>query len=256
MTMKIPPIECVRVSKSFGGLKALTDISIRVSEGEILGIIGPNGAGKTTLFNVISGAIPPTGGEVFYRGRSLSGMDAARACRLGIARTYQLVRPFQSLTALENVLVGISFGRTELPPRDRRIFEAMEILDFVGLGSKAHKVAGELTLVEKKHLEIARALGTSPDVLLLDEVVSGLTPTEMFRTIDTIRQIQARQITVLMIEHVLRVVMELCERIVVLNYGIRIAEGTPEEVVNNPDVVVAYLGKFPMDEDGIVRGDA
>ena len=165
MTKKISPIECVRVSKSFGGLKALTDISIQVNEGEILGIIGPNGAGKTTLFNVISGAIPPTGGEVFFRGRSLSGMDSARVCRLGIARTYQLVRPFHSLTTLENVLIGISFGRTELPPRDKRISEAMDILDFVGLAARANKVASELTLVEKKHLEIARALGTSPDVL-------------------------------------------------------------------------------------------
>ena len=180
-------------------------------------------------------------------------MGPARVCRLGIARTYQLVRPFHSLTALENVLVAISFGRSHPPARDERIAGAMDILEFVGLGTKANKDADSLTLVEKKHLEIARALATAPEVLLLDEVVSGLTPTEMLHTIDTIRQIQSRNITVIMIEHVLKVVMELCQRIVVLNYGIRIAEGNPEEVVSNPEVVAAYLGKF--EADGDIGGD-
>lgn len=242
-------LECKNIAKNFGGLAALTNINLRVMEGEILGIIGPNGAGKTTLFNIISGAMPPTYGEVFFRDQGLSGMGVAHVCRLGIARTYQIVRPFNSLTTLENVLIGLSFGRTHPPSHDKRVTEAMNILEFMGLGTKANHAAESLTLVEKKHLEIARAMATSPEILLLDEVVSGLTPTEMLRTIDTIRQIQASGITVIMIEHVLKVVMDLCQRVVVLNYGVQIAEGSPKEVVNNPEVVEAYLGKFEMDEE-------
>lgn len=241
-------LECKEISKTFGGLNALTDINLQVEEGEILGIIGPNGAGKTTLFNIISGAMPPTKGEVFFKGRGLSGMKAPKVCRLGIARTYQLVRPFHSLTALENVLVGLCFGQSDPPPSEARVAEALSTLKLMGLDAKANKAAGSLTLVEKKHLEIARALATAPDILLLDEVVSGLTPTEMSRTIDTIRQIQTRGVTVIMIEHVLRAVMELCKRIVVLNYGLQIAEGSPETVVADPKVVVAYLGEFEADD--------
>ncbi|HID31096.1 MAG TPA: ABC transporter ATP-binding protein, partial [Desulfobacterales bacterium] len=192
---------------------------------------------------------PPTQGRGFFKGRQISGLGAARVCRLGIARTYQLVRPFNSLTALENVLIGLSFGRAHPPPREVRVAKAMAILKFMGLGAKANRAAESLTLVEKKHLEIARALATSPEILLLDEVVSGLNPTEMLRTIDTIHQIQAQGVTVIMIEHVLKVVMELCQRVVVLNYSIQIAEGSPEEVVSNPEVVEAYLGMFETGEE-------
>lgn len=250
------PVTCEGIYKSFGGRSALSNVNLKVSRGEILGIIGPNGAGKTTLFNIISAAMVPTKGEVFFKGQSLAGKNAARVCRLGIARTYQIVRPFNSLTALENVLVGMSFGRSHPPGREQCIAEAREILSFVGLEAKTNAAAGELTLVEKKHLEIARALATDPEVLLLDEMVSGLTPTEARRTIDTIRQIQARGITIIMIEHVLRVVMELCERVIVLNYGSQIAEGSPEQVVKDPEVVVAYLGKFDMSGEMVGENNA
>ena len=246
-------LECKGISKAFGGIRALTNINLRIHENTITGIIGPNGAGKTTLFNIISGAMPPTTGEVIYNGRNISRMGPARVCRLGIARTYQLVRPFNSLTAIENVLIGLGFGRSHPPSKEARVEEAIKILEFVGLGNKINHAAEALTLVEKKHLEIARALATSPDILLLDEVVSGLNPSEVSQTIDTIQQIKARGITVIMIEHILKVVMKLCERVIVLNYGIQIAEGSPEEVVRNGEVIQAYIGKF---EDTWEKSDA
>jgi branched-chain amino acid transport system ATP-binding protein len=241
-------LECRGISKTFGGINALMNVSIGLEANTILGIIGPNGAGKTTLFNIISGAMAPTKGEVRFKGAKISGKGPAKVCRMGIARTYQLVRPFNSLSALENVLIGLYFGRSRVVSPDSQPYHAAAILEFVGLGDKAYQKAEQLTLVEKKHLEIARALATSPEVLLLDEVVSGLNPTEISRTVDTIRQIQARGITVIMIEHIVKVVTALCSRVVVLNYGVQLAEGTPEEVVNNPEVVQAYLGEFETDE--------
>ncbi len=236
-------LECQNVYKLFGGVVALSNINLRVEEGRILGIIGPNGAGKTTLFNIISGALTPTKGRVFFQGRDISGVGANRICRLGIARTYQLVRPFAALTALENVLVGVCFGRSSRPPRGRRVPLAMTELEFVGLAAKAYQPAANLTLVEKKHLEIARALGTNPSVILLDEVVSGLSPGEAAHVIDTIREIQRRGITVVMIEHVLRVVMELCHAVLVLHFGVQLAYDCPEAVVKDKQVIEAYLGR-------------
>ena len=244
-----PFLECKSIFKTFGGINALVDINLRVGENTIIGIIGPNGAGKTTLFNIISGAMRPTSGEVIFEGRKISKSGAARVCRMGIARTYQLVRPFHSLTAIENVLIGLGFGRPHPPPKMARIEEAIKILEFVGLGEKVNHAAEGLTLVEKKHLEIARALATSPDILLLDEVVSGLNPTEVSQIIDTIQQIRASGVTLIMIEHILKVVMELCDRVMVLNYGVQIAQGTPDEVVSDPKVVDAYIGKFEDTEE-------
>jgi branched-chain amino acid transport system ATP-binding protein len=246
-------LECKEISKSFGGINALTRVNLRVDENTITGIIGPNGAGKTTLFNIISGAMPPTAGEVIFGGRKISGMGPAKVCRLGIARTYQLVRPFNSLSAMENVLIGLGFGRVRPLSKEKRVSEALDILKFVGLENKANHPAAGLTLVEKKHLEIARALATSPEILLLDEVVSGLNPTEVTQTIDTIQEIQASGITVIMIEHILKVVMKLCERVVVLNYGVQIAEGKPGDVVSDQGVIEAYIGKF---EDAEGKPDA
>ena len=237
--------------KSFGGLSALAGVDLRVEEGEIVGVIGPNGAGKTTLFNLISGALAPTRGQILFRGRPIGGLPAGRVCRLGIARTYQVVRPFESMTALENVLVGLTYGNPRPPPRRRRRDRAMEVLEAVGLAGRARTPAASLTLVEKKHLEIARALATDPEVVLLDEVISGLNPTESQGTVATIRRLRDDGVTVVMIEHVLRVVQELCDRVVVLNYGLKIAEGSPRDVLRNPAVVEAYLGKFRVPgEDG------
>jgi len=243
-------LECQNINKLFGGLIALANVDFSLEEGDILGVIGPNGAGKTTLFNVISGAFKPTSGEVLFRGKRITGLGSNRICRMGIARTYQLVRPFASLTALENVLVGISFGRESLPPSNERVAGALSELNFVGLGAKADEEAANLTLVEKKRLEIARALATEPRVLLLDEVVSGLTPSEVVTVIETIREIRRRGITVVMIEHVLKVVMELCRTIMVLHYGTRIAYGSPTEVVQDPQVISAYLGTPQVHEGG------
>jgi branched-chain amino acid transport system ATP-binding protein len=235
-------LECQNIFKLFGGLTALANVDLAVKEGDIFGVIGPNGAGKTTLFNVISGALKPTSGEVVFDGKRITGRESNKICRLGIARTYQLVRPFASLSALENVLVGVSFGREPLLPTKERVTLALNQLEFVGLGEKADEAADNLTLVEKKRLEIARALATEPRVLLLDEVVSGLTPSEVANLIEIVREIQRRGITIIMIEHVLKVVMELCQTVMVLHYGSRIACGSPAQVVSDPEVITAYLG--------------
>ena len=250
-----PILECQRVSRFFGGLCALEGVDLKVNRGDILGVIGPNGAGKTTLFNVISGALKPSAGDVFFNGKKITGYGANRICRWGIARTYQLVRPFASMTALENVLVGVSFGREPLLPFKQRLDHAVKELEFVGLKGKEDKASGDLTLVDKKRLEIARALATEPEVLLLDEVVSGLTPGEVGNVIETIGEIQRRGITVIMIEHVLRVVMALCPSVMVLHYGSKIAHGSPEEVVNDIAVVEAYLGASSFHQGGARASD-
>lgn len=235
-------LECENLSVRFDGLVALTDVSVHVREGDILGVIGPNGAGKTTLFNVITGTVRPTCGEIYLKGHAITGLPPERICRAGIARTYQPVRPFGLLTALENVMVGVSFGRDERLSRNDCVDRASEVLDFVGLRSKADRIAQNLTLVEKKRLEIARGLATAPKVLLLDEVISGLTPVEAEEIMETVREIRRRGITVIVIEHVMKVVTNLCSTMVVLHHGAVIAEGPPEAVMNNHRVKEAYLG--------------
>jgi branched-chain amino acid transport system ATP-binding protein len=245
-----PFFECREISKTFGGIEALIHVDLKVEPNSITGVIGPNGAGKTTLFNIISGALLPTAGEVVFKGKKISGMGPARVCRLGVARTYQLVRPFNSLSTIENVLIGLGFGRAKPMAKGDRAAEALRILKMVGLENKMNQVAEGLTLVEKKHLEIARALATAPELLLLDEVVSGLNPTEVTRTIETIQQIRKSGVTIIMIEHILKVVMALCERVVVLNYGVQIAAGSPQEVVSDEAVIEAYIGRFDDTEEG------
>ncbi len=233
-------LEVQGVSKRFGGLQALAGVSFTVGEGEIVGIIGPNGAGKTTLFNVVTGVYAPDAGRVVLRGTEVTGEPPHRICRRGVARTFQISKPFVNLTVLQTVRIG---ALNRLAHMGRATARALEVLDLVGLGAKREHLGRHLTVVERKRLELARALATAPSLLLLDEVVAGLTPVEVHEMIALVRRIAAGGVSVLIIEHVLEAVMRLSGRIVVLNYGEVIAEGKPEALVDDPRVIEAYLGE-------------
>jgi len=235
-------LEVKSITKKFGGLMAIRDVSFKVETDQILGLIGPNGAGKTTIFNLLSGVCRPNRGEIFYKGTPILSLKAHQVCRLGIARTYQIVKPFSNMKVIDNVKVALFFGHKLKDRHTDETEESESILDFIGLSSKANSLAKSLTLVDRKRLEIARALATHPDLLLLDEVIAGLTPTEVLHMVDLIRKIHRKRITILMIEHVMRVIMELCDEIIVLDHGELIARGAPQAISTNPAVINAYLG--------------
>jgi branched-chain amino acid transport system ATP-binding protein len=235
-------LEVRGLAKRFGGLQAVNALSFAVDEGEVVGLIGPNGAGKTTVFGLVSGFLEPDAGDITFRGRTIRGLKPHAVNALGMARTFQIMRPFPRLSVIRNVMIG-ALGR-HANPADAEA-HARAVLEDVELSAKAALPAGGLTLAERKRLELARALATEPVLLLLDEVMSGLNASETERIVELVRAINARGIAVLLIEHVMRAVMSLAGRIVVLNYGELIAEGRPEAVANDRRVIEAYLGEDP-----------
>ncbi len=237
-------LELDGVTKRFGGVHALSAVSFQAGAGEILGIIGPNGAGKTTLLNCISGVYRLDGGRISFDGRLLNGMPPHARARLGIGRTFQVVKPFASMTVRENAAVGGLFGSDQAHLSARAAFAwADEVLEMVGLADKAQRTVGSLTIPDRKRLEVARALATKPRLLLLDEVMAGLNPVEVDTALDIVRRIHAGGVTIVLIEHVMRVVVGVCTRAVVLHMGQFLAEGSPQEVLRDRRVIEAYLGE-------------
>lgn len=232
-------LEGKQVTKRFGGLVAVDHVDIALKKNEILGLIGPNGAGKTTLFNMISGTMPMTEGELTYHGEKIPNPKADAMCKMGIGRTYQICQPFSNLTVLENVMVGAFVRHPKT--KDARD-AAYTVLERVGMADRAHAGGAGLTLPELKRMEVARALATEPDVLLLDEVIAGLNPSEVDKIMDLIRQIREGGMSIIIIEHVMKAIMNLSDRIVVINQGKKIAEGLPAEIAANEEVIESYLG--------------
>ncbi len=238
--MAEPILRLRNVSKAFGGLKAVNQVSFEVSPGEIVGLIGPNGAGKTTVFNLISGYDPPTEGSIFYNGREIGGRKPFELAAMGIGRTFQIVKPFAGLSVLDNVTVA-SYLRYPNQRDARR--KAREVLEFIGMADRADMPAAGITLAGRKRLEIGKALALEPKLILLDEVVAGLNPTEADQTVQLILRIRESGVTTLIVEHIMRVIMGISHRVVVLNYGSLITQGAPEEVARDPQVIEAYLGE-------------
>jgi branched-chain amino acid transport system permease protein len=230
------------LSKSFRGLKALSNVSLEVRKGEILGLLGPNGSGKSTFINVVSGHYLPDGGEVVLGGRNIAGLPAWRIAQAGLARTYQIPRPFAQMTVLENVAIAAMYGGAGLTSMEAGRTEAMQWLAFAQLADKAHALPRDLNLHQRKFLELARALASRPQLVLLDEVLCGLTPTEIQSAVLLIRRIRDQGTTIVFVEHVMDAVMALTDRIVVFDQGAMLAEGTPREVMQSPAVMSAYLG--------------
>jgi branched-chain amino acid transport system ATP-binding protein len=236
-------LEATTLTKYFGGVAALKDVSFDIPEKHICGFIGPNGAGKTTLFNVITGTFPPSAGRVKLRGHDVTGMKACALVKMGIARTHQIVRPFKAMTVLENVQVAVHYGRRAVRRTAAAREQAMETLKLVILDHKANLPASTLSLGEQKRLEVARALATAPELLLLDEICGGLTGSETMAMLDLLHRIREGGTTIMYVEHEMKAIMSVCDRITVLNFGEKLAEGKPEEIQNNESVIEAYLGK-------------
>ena len=235
-------LELVDVSKDFDGLHALSDVSFCVKEGEIVGLIGPNGSGKSTCFNVITGFLTPTSGKVIFGGEDLTRLPVHKIARKGMARTFQMVRPFLHLTALENVTAGHLFSHAQATTRRDSRARAYAVLEQVGLAAKADRRAADLTIVERKWLEVARALAGSPRLLLLDEFMAGLSTDEIPRALALIRSINTAGIAVIVVEHIIKTITSTCQRVIVLNAGRKLAEGTSAEIIHNQEVIDAYLG--------------
>ena len=233
-------LEVNNMTKEFGGLRAVDSLSLAIEEGQIFGLIGPNGAGKSTAFNCIAGVFPPTAGEITFAGRNTNGSKPWDLCKQGLARTFQIVKPFGSKSVLYNVTVG-SFATTN--SRNEAEAKALEVLEYLNFADKKDVLAANLTIADRKRLEIAKALATEPKLLLLDEVMAGLRPSEVDEMVEILKGLRSRGITIFVIEHIMRAIMALSDRIVVIQFGKKIAEGTPDEIANNEQVIKAYLGE-------------
>lgn len=235
-------LEVRDVSVRFGGLKALDEVSFSVEAGEILGLIGPNGSGKSTTFNAVTGTLKPSGGQISFQGQDITGLPPHRIAHKGIARTFQVVRPFAHLTGLENVLAGRLFGGEGARRSSESVTEAMEILDMVGLSDKADTKAASFTILERKWLEVGKAMAGRPQLILLDEFMAGISPNEIPQAVELVKQINRSGVTVIVVEHIIKAITGACDRVIVLDAGRKLAEGSVEDVVRNPDVIEAYLG--------------
>jgi len=239
----MPILEGQGVTKYFGGLAAVSNVDFHVDQGEILGLIGPNGAGKTTLFNLISAAFPISSGEIRFKGRKISGLKPHKICRMGIARTFQEIKVFANMPVLQNVLVGAFFGTPTRVSAGDAAREVSQALEFVGLSAMSATPIKDLTLGNQKRVEVARALATKPELLLLDELMAGLNPAEVSEAMELVTKIRDTGITIFMVEHVMKAIMGICGRIIVLHHGEKITEGTPREITGNEQVIEIYLGE-------------